>query len=34
MPIVLKSPEHPASRAFMDLARAVLASMPTDWRLG
>ena len=30
MPIVLKNPEHPASRAFMDLARAVLASMPKD----
>ena len=30
MPIVLKDPEHPASRAFMDLARGVLAAMPKD----
>ncbi|HVA40448.1 MAG TPA: P-loop NTPase, partial [Candidatus Binataceae bacterium] len=30
MPIVLKDPEHPASRAFMDLARGVLAAMPQD----
>jgi ATP-binding protein involved in chromosome partitioning len=30
MPIVLKDPEHPASRAFMELARGVLAAMPKD----
>ncbi len=30
MPIVLKDAEHPASRAFMDLAQAVLAAMPKD----
>jgi ATP-binding protein involved in chromosome partitioning len=30
MPIVLKDAEHPASRAFMDLARGVLAAMPED----
>jgi ATP-binding protein involved in chromosome partitioning len=30
MPIVLKDAEHPASRAFMDLARGVLAAMPKE----
>jgi ATP-binding protein involved in chromosome partitioning len=30
MPIVLRDPEHPASLAFMDLARGVLAAMPKD----
>ncbi len=28
MPLVIKNPEHPASRAFFELARRVVAAMP------
>ncbi len=30
MPIVIKSPDHPASQAFMEVARRVIAAMPKD----